>query len=567
MDWRRTVIGIILLALLAVSVGIVVHLSSRNTPPPNPSSSPPPPNPSSSPPPPNPSSPYKYPVVAGENCVSRDRTEICGFECATQKGCQAFNEDCCFAEQHTGKSGEQAWCYNGPCPKKTPKILAYISYLKAVYPTSKGRWDSLEVGKIEKLVKRFNTYYVPIVDPSLVTDTQVQLTGNKTCSLYGASGSDRCNARLFDGSRCDCLRAWYLPECVSFPKGCSDSDKKKKCQTGKVSNVSGCPQWEGLLYVFNQDDLIQFAKQQGLPSNAFYEGLAYPGEYGGGAYKWKDGKVYSPCTTEGFESKYSCCDGTITKLPTKNELEWGQIVWTYFSPGLGQWFSTGKNAAYCGTKLGFCVKAGNYKLQTIIDNATKIMTMYGGKPANWGVLQSQVQSLQYKHGLSSEQAHELAAQIYIYSISGVPNDVLNKIDRTGGLAKSYTGVADYKEILGNNDFTNESPDVAWFLGVGADVLFTHIMAKNGVTSLQCVEPQSPATSNRPFAIEIAVMPDNWDPSICKTMLAASPIDELDTYMNYGYIKSKTGVVPYRNIVSEETPVGNATNEGKYRTIT
>jgi hypothetical protein len=44
-----------------------------------------------------------------------------------------------------------------------------------VYPTSKGRWDSLDIGKIEKLVKRFNTYYVPIVDPSLVTDTQVQL--------------------------------------------------------------------------------------------------------------------------------------------------------------------------------------------------------------------------------------------------------------------------------------------------------------------------------------------------------------------------------------------------------
>jgi hypothetical protein len=318
--------------------------------------------------------------------------------------------------------------------------------------------------------------------------------------------------------------------------------------------------------VFNQNDLFQFAKQQGLPSNAFYEGLTYPGEYGGGAYKWKDGKVYSPCT-EGFEPKYSCCDGTITKLPTKNELEWGQIVWTYFSPGLGQWFSTGKNAAYCGTKLGFCVKEGNYKLQTIIDNATKIMVMYGGKPANWALLEYQVQSLQYKHGLSSEQAHELAAQIYIYSISGVPSDVLNKIDSTGGLAKSYTGVADYKEILGYNDFTNGSPDVAWFLGVGADVLFTHIMAKNGVTSLQCVEPQSPATSNRPFAIEIAVMPDRWDASICNTMMAASPIDELETYMNYGYIKSKTGVVPYRTIVSSKTPVGNATNEGKYQTIT
>ncbi len=565
MNWRKAAIGIILLALLAVSTGIVVHLLGRNTPPPSPT----PPVPSSSPTPlptPLPTPQYKYPVVAGENCVSQDRTEICGIECATQKDCQAFNEACCFAEQHTGKNGEQAWCYNGPCPKKTPKILAYISYLKSVYPTSKGRWDSLGIEKIEKLVKRFNTYYVPIVDPSLVTDTQVQLSGNKTCSLYGASGSDRCNARLFDGSRCDCLRAWYLPECVSSPKGCSDTDKKKKCQTGKVSNVSGCPQWQGLLYVFNQNDLFQFAKQQGLPSNAFYEGLTYPGEYGGGAYKWKDGKVYSPCT-EGFETKYSCCDGTITKLPTKNELEWGQIVWTYFSPGLGQWFSTGKNAAYCGTKLGFCVKEGNYKLQTIIDNATKIMVMYDGKPANWASLEYQVQSLQYKHGLSSEQAHELTAQIYIYSISGVPSDVLNEIDSTGGLAKSYTGVADYKEILGNNDFTNESPDVAWFLGVGADVLFTHIMAKNGVTSLQCVEPQSPATSNRPFAIEIAVMPDSWDANICNTMMAASPIDELDTYMNYGYIKSKTGVVPYKTIVSEETPVGNATNEGKYRIIT
>ena len=91
----------------------------------------------------------------------------------------------------------------------------------------------------------------------------------------------------------------------------------------------------------------------------------------------------------------------------------GTIDSDFASPGLGQWFSTGKNAAYCGTKLGFCVKEGNYKLQTIIDNATKIMVMYGGKPANWALLEYQVQSLQYKHGLSSEQAHELTAQIYI----------------------------------------------------------------------------------------------------------------------------------------------------------
>jgi hypothetical protein len=79
MDWRRAAIGIILLALLAVSAGIVVHLSGKNTPPPSPT----PPVPSSSPTP-LPTPQYKYPVVAGENCVSQDRTEICGFECATQ---------------------------------------------------------------------------------------------------------------------------------------------------------------------------------------------------------------------------------------------------------------------------------------------------------------------------------------------------------------------------------------------------------------------------------------------------------------------------------------------------
>jgi len=317
--------------------------------------------------------------------------------------------------------------------------------------------------------------------------------------------------------------------------------------------------------VFNQNDLKQFANQQGLPSNVYYEGLTYPGEYGGGAYKWNNGKVYSPCT-ENFTSQYRCCDGTITQLPTKSNLWWGQIVWTYFSPGLGQWFSTGNNAVYCGTKLGFCVKEGNYQLQTIINNATEIMTTYGNKTANWDILKYQVGSLQYKHGLSSEQAHELAAQIYIYSILGVPDDVLNKIDNTGKLAKSYTGITDYEKILSNNDVSNNSPDVAWFLGVGADVLFTHIMAKNGVTSLQCVEPQSPSTSNRPFAIEIAIMPPKWDPTICNTMLAASPIDELDTYINHGYIKSSTGVVPYKTIVSQETPVGNATNAGKYQTV-
>lgn len=579
----RVIIGIGVLVLLTVSIGIVVYLSFIKTPPPKPKPKPKPKpsddkyicsegkcvldnaNGNLSKEDCSKSCKPLYPVVAGENCVSHDRTQICGYDCATQKGCQAFNEGCCFSEQRTGRDGNPAWCYNGPCPEKSPKTLAYISYLKSVYPTTKERWSNLDVEKIDKLINRFNLYYVPIVDPSLVTNTQVQLSGNKSCSLYSASGSDRCNARLFDGSRCDCLRAWYLPECASFPSGCSNTKKQNKCQSGKVSNISGCPQWDGLLYVFNQNDLNQFAKQQGLPNNVYYEGLTYPGEYGGGAYKWSNGKVYSPCK-ESFNSQYSCCDGTITQLPTKSNLWRGQIVWTYFSPGLGQWFSTGNNAVYCGTKLGFCVKEGNYKLQAIINNATKIMTTYGGKPANWEILKYQVQSLQYKHSLSSEQAHELAAQIYIYSISGVPDDVLNKIDNTGGLANSYTGIADYEEILSNNDFSNSSPDVAWFLGVGADVLFTHIMAKNGVTSLQCIEPQSPATSNRPFAIEIAIMPAKWDSMICDTMMAASPIDELDTYINHGYIKSSTGVVSYKTIVSQETPVGNATNEGKYQTV-
>ena len=59
MDWHRAAIGIILLALLAVSAGIVVHLSGRNTPPPSPS--PTPPVPSSSPTP-LPTPQYKYPV-------------------------------------------------------------------------------------------------------------------------------------------------------------------------------------------------------------------------------------------------------------------------------------------------------------------------------------------------------------------------------------------------------------------------------------------------------------------------------------------------------------------------
>ena len=499
-----------------------------------------------------------YKTIPGENCVSSDNTRECDFECSTLGGCKDFNKDCCFSEQHEGKNGV-SWCFNGPCPKKSPKTLAYISYLKSVYPTTKERWDNFDAGKIEQLINRLNLYYVPIVDKSLVTNTQVNLSGT-SCSLYSAHGSDRCNARLFDGSRCDCLRAWYLPECA-----CSNSDKHNKCQTGNVTNISGCPQWDGLLYVFNQNDLEQFAKQKGLPSNVYYEGLTYPGEYGGGAYKWTDGKVYSPCR-ENFKLQYNCCDGTVTQLPTKNNLWGGQVIWTYFSPGLGQWFSTGKKAVYCGTKLGFCVKEGNYKLQTIIDNATKIMTTYGDKLADWAILKYQIQELAYKHNLTSEQAHELAVQIYIYSISGVPDDVLNKIDNTGSLTNSYTGVKDYKEILGNNNFSNNSPDVAWFLGVGADVLFTHIMAKNGITTLQCVEPQSPGTSNRPFAIEIAVMPDKPDWSLCKTMMAASPIDDLDNYINYGYIKPNTTLVPYKNIVSQGTPVGNTTNEGKYITI-
>ena len=95
-------------------------------------------------------------------------------------------------------------------------------------------------------------------------------------------------------------------------------------------------------------------------------------------------------------------------------------------------------------------------------------------------------------------------------------------------------------------------------------MFPAVATNLGINTLQCVEPQSAATSNRPFAIEIAII--NLDPNyLCEFYYSVDPTSDIDTYINKGYVNAKED--NYKTfIVNQNTLTGDKLNTGKYLTM-
>ncbi len=164
-----------------------------------------------------------------------------------------------------------------------------VSYLQQVYPLhSTNQWNKLSDKDLKDVYANLQVLYTPIIGqlweqiseriPKRSTQATKSLTNPYKLSEV-ESGQPIINGpfssipgeytqRLFDGSVCDCMRAW-VPACVSASRFSASLNYEKDC-----------PQWPGLATLTSLEYVEQLLSIGGYPKNSFVEVLTFPGEYG-----------------------------------------------------------------------------------------------------------------------------------------------------------------------------------------------------------------------------------------------------------------------------------------------
>jgi len=170
---------------------------------------------------------------------------------------------------------------------------------------------------------------VPASDWAKLNDQAITaMFNNLTFYYYGApiNGASFPKGRVvshqYAGTTCDCLHI-SLRQCIP-------------------SKSSFCPYWN--LTTFLDMEWVE-TQSKPIPSNAWFEGLTYWGEWG---------------------FPLSCRDSSWMK---SNVYGWNRHMWLYPTKGLGYWFYTGKTAA-APNKIAWLL---NYGVGAVGKNKTDIM--------------------------------------------------------------------------------------------------------------------------------------------------------------------------------------------------
>ena len=146
------------------------------------------------------------------------------------------------------------------------------------------QWLALSDSELIDVYTNLQVIYTPIIGQlwKLITDRIPKRSVQQSKSLtrpYKLSGVEsgqpiinaavdsipgEYSQRLFDGSVCDCMRAWVEP-CVSASRF-----------SGGTNYEESCPQWPGLATVTNLDYVEQLLQIGGCPKNAFVEVPDFP---------------------------------------------------------------------------------------------------------------------------------------------------------------------------------------------------------------------------------------------------------------------------------------------------
>jgi hypothetical protein len=503
---------------------------------------------------------------------------------------------------------------------------ALVEYFAQLYPVSKkSSWANMSQNQLYNLYKGLLIYYLPLVDKSVVTDSN-----QSRCAFFGTNGkcyplkpNSRCDVRLPGGSMCDCHN--------SYPPGC------RQGSDGTMFNIDDCPNWDGFIYVLTGMDILNF---KGIPNNSYYEGLVYPGMYGFGAqwgagdfkfkagckdgifykgvpqrYDWEDYndlerprhmiiEGYCDNCTYGDEYKYlkrytgyeyhqpkrQIEDGIFESRPNGSNYAkkviravenveagsqasysnpiptsfypYSSVIHTYYAKGLGQFWNTGPNTVVAGSKLGFLIKYGGYRLWDIgINSEMNLFRRRGGilEYSYFQRLNDQIIAVQLKYHKQFKEACEYLENVYLTGVT----------DKGPGGAK-------YMECLRRNmpiPFINykgkEYPDpdcMSYTYGSDLDQAVAHLAYKMNISSLQLTcEPQPPQGASRQYAIIISLFSNTKQvANPCSRLWMVDPTADLDTFMDKGYVSSGNVAIPYD--FEKMNLTTNMDNAGKYPVI-
>lgn len=167
-----------------------------------------------------------------------------------------------------------------------------VAYMNKLYPLHKqSQWESITDTELEDVYTNMQVLYTPLIGqlwdriaeriPKRESQQSKSLgypyslanvkTGQPIVHSDGTATSyipPEYSQRLFDGSVCDCMRAWV---------GACNAASRFSASTKYEGN---CPQWSGLATVTDMGYVDQLLEMGGYPSNAFVEILTFPGEYG-----------------------------------------------------------------------------------------------------------------------------------------------------------------------------------------------------------------------------------------------------------------------------------------------
>jgi len=176
----------------------------------------------------------------------------------------------------------------GDANKLTAPVRGSIGrYMDKLYPQlSKHHklWSTLSYDDLKYAYLHLDVYYTHII-PSLEPDIRAKLPRFTQLPNFSQTPGDWL--RLFDGNVCDCLR-FTFPTCQYNSSRFRDSDLEQNC-----------PDWSGIriavpnsfvlmrAYQSNnltgntiKDGVTPVGSGKGFPNHAWFEGLAFPGEYG-----------------------------------------------------------------------------------------------------------------------------------------------------------------------------------------------------------------------------------------------------------------------------------------------
>lgn len=155
-------------------------------------------------------------------------------------------------------------------------------YFSRLFPV--GDWSKVSEKDMEKLYLNLDSWYTKMIPKyeQKIISKQPQWNENRMNLWNQKAGTWE---KLFDGSLCDCMR-FAFPNCVSPSSRFGGRNILKDCPLWPGLNV-GKTQETVLTQAFNTNNkdsnfLVDSSTKngKGFPNHSWFEGLAYPGEYG-----------------------------------------------------------------------------------------------------------------------------------------------------------------------------------------------------------------------------------------------------------------------------------------------